>query len=294
MLEFRPIEITDRTEIGEYTAQSDYQSCEYAFTNLFIWRQHYHTSFAVQDGALFIRNYYNGMHYYFFPAGAGDKAAAIRKIMAHAADHPYRISLMSAQQKQVMESLFPGQFLYTPERDAYEYIYNAGDLIDLPGRKYHGKRNHISKFYREVGDSTLFEPITMENVVDCKNAYFKWLEGRDGDYHDERISVNEALNHFDELGLIGGLLRCPDGVCAFTAGRPLNSDTFVIHIEKGLDAADGVYSVINNLFAKYACAGYSYINREDDIGIEGLRKSKLSYHPAYLIERFSAKCATQE
>ena len=96
------------------------------------------------------------------------------------------------------------------------------------------------------------------------------------------------------MGLFGGLLRCSDGVCAFTAGRPLNSDTFVIHIEKGLDAADGVYSVINNLFAKYACAGYSYINREDDIGIEGLRKSKLSYHPAYLIERFSAKCATQE
>lgn len=108
------------------------------------------------------------MHYYFFPAGAADKAGAIRKIMAHAAGHPYRISLMSAEQKQTLESLFPGQFLYTPERDAYEYIYNAGDLISLSGRKYHGKRNHISKFYREVGDSTLFEPITNENIVDCK------------------------------------------------------------------------------------------------------------------------------
>ena len=232
MLEFRPM-MTDRTEIEEYTAQSDYQSCEYVFTNLFIWRQHYHTSFAVQDGALFIRNYYNGMHYYFFrpaqgtrPPRSGDHGACGGPSLP-----PYRISLMSAQPKQMMGKSVPWAIsLDMPERDAYEYIYNAGDLIDLPGRKYHGKRNHISKFYREVGDSTLFEPITDENVVDCKNAYFKWLEGRDGDYHDERISVNEALNRFDELGLIGGLLRCPDGVCAFTAGRPLNSDTFVINI----------------------------------------------------------------
>ncbi len=289
MLSFKPVELSDKDVIEPLLRQSDYQSCEYVFSNMFIWRNHYNTHFAIHNECLFLRNTLNDVQCYGFPAGAGDKKAALRVILAHAKDENFMLGWVTAEQKTWLEAEFPGQFTFAPDRSVCEYIYYSKDLIELSGRKYHSKRNHIAGFLRDCGAQARYEHITPETIGECKTAYEQWRAERDGNFDDEQAALFAALDNFETLGLCGGMIKCPEGVCGFSAGRPLNSDTFDIHIEKALGGHSGIYAVLNNWFARDFCAGYTYINREDDMGLEGLRKAKESYFPDLLLEKTVAE-----
>ncbi len=288
MIEFKKLTLEDKQRIDELLKISDYQSCEYTFSNLFIWRNHYNTHFAIIEDCVVFRIEEQGEVSYSYPAGGGNKKAVIEKLI-ESFGKELRLVWITDETKLSLEESFTEAFEFTEHRENAEYIYNASDLIELKGKKYHAKRNHISKFNREADTNHRFEPFCSSNIEYCKKLYEEWLETKDGDYSVEKTALLECLNNYDALGLSGAMIRNNEGICAFTVGGRLNSNTFVVHIEKGLDACDGAYAVINNYFAKYACAEYLYINREDDLGIEGLRRSKLSYYPAYLINKYSAR-----
>ena len=229
---------------------------------------------------------------YLYPFGRGDVKPVIEAMMQDAKEHNvyFTISLLLDPMKAELETLFPGQFEFTEERAYFDYIYLRESLVELKGKKLHGKRNHVNKFKALHGDNWSYETITEDNLEECFQMALKWrnLNGCEDDEekNSEMCVTLNSLRLYKELNLIGGLLRVGDEIVAFTIGEAVNDDTFVVHIEKAYADIEGAYTMINQQFVEHEIAGkYKYTNREDDVGEEGLRKAKLSYKPVFMVEK---------
>jgi hypothetical protein len=171
-----------------------------------------------------------------------------------------------------------------------DYVYLASDLATLAGRKYHKKRNLLAQF-RGANDYE-YSAITADLLPQCIDLQAAWCDIRDC-FTPENVSLAaeneallEALEHYETLGLIGGAILIEGRVEAFTIGGRLNEDTLVIHFEKGNPAILGIYQAINQAFCADVGAGYTYINREQDLGDPGLRQAKRSYYPHHMVEKY--------
>jgi len=291
MLPFRPVTIDDRETFQFFFNKADFGNCDFSFSNIFNWKHSYGTSFEVEDGFMFIRfqpgNYSPG---YLFPVGEGDLKTAIKRIRQDAEERTTEFHIYAVTQKMfdALEKAMPGQFQYEKDRDWYEYIYSSKDLITLVGKKYQAKRNHINKFKRTYEWEYL--PITREIIPDCLSLYKRWCTENGGCNSEqslilEKIATQTAFENFEKLGLIGGALRINGEILAYSYGQPLTKDIFVVHAEKCLYEIDGGFTMINREFAEHNCSAYTYINREEDMGIDSLRQAKLSYHPTILLEK---------
>lgn len=201
---------------------------------------------------------------------------------------PFALHLATASDFALLENWFPGKYQITYERDLADYVYETQKLIALSGKKYHGKKNHINKFKQLYSDWS-YEAITDENVEECFQMALKWrcINGCEEDEEKlaEMCVTLNALRLMHELELTGGLIRADGNVVAFAIGEELNRDMYVVHIEKAFSDIPGAYPMINQQFALHAAQNYPYINREDDSGVEGLRRAKESYRPAFLLEK---------
>ena len=291
MIPFRKLELTDRDWITARLRESNFQSCDYSFGNNFIWRDSYQILFADVGGFYCAAS--GGMEHwqYNFPAGSGDVRPVIEALRQDAAERgvPFRLRGMDLASMRLTETLFTGEFSFTENRDTCDYIYSVPRLTSLAGKKLHGKRNHINRFQE---NNWSYEDITPENIVDAVNMSREWCAlyncTEDPDLNHEACAVDQAFQHFFALGLRGGMLRMEGRVVAFTIGEPLNSDTYVMHIEKAFPEIQGAYPMINQQFLMHNCQDYAYVNREEDLGDEGLRKAKLSYYPDILLQKYTA------
>lgn len=289
-LDFRSIEMKDRDAISEILSKTNFRACELCFTNLFIWQKILSTKICIEENTLFIRMQINNSILHLFPFGASDIKAALNKINSYANQNGYEMRLLGIT-KDMMPLLDEAMsFEYKYNRDYADYIYNAEDLIMLAGKKYHGKRNHIARF--KENRNWVFEDICRDNFKECCDMNTEWCRlndcSQDEGLKNEMCAVKEALKHFDELHLEGGLLRLDGKVVAYTIGEPLTKDTYVVHIEKAFSDIQGAYPMINREFAERRAINFQYINREEDMGIESLRKAKESYKPAFLLEKHIA------
>lgn len=205
--------------------------------------------------------------------------------------HPLCMLGITPDAKVALEQALPGSFFYIPERDYFDYIYLRENLALLKGKKYQSKRNHINNFKKQYVYEYI--PITPDIVPQCLLLECKWYKSNHTDedeeeLSDERRSLTYALHHFDALGLIGGAIRVDGEIVAFSFGAPVNHNTFGVHVEKADVHYEGAYTVINQEFASHLPEVYSYVNREEDLGIEGLRRAKLSYNPIILLEKSAA------
>lgn len=289
MIGFTEPTLADKGRADAILRGLDSRSCDYCFGNLFIWRRRYQYEIAFEEDMLLVRGAFQGRPFYYFPVGRGEKRGAIRRMAAEAAQRKVKFCLaaVTGPMSEELASMFPDSFEFAPDRDGYDYIYRASDLITLKGRKFHAKRNHVTRF-RALGNWR-YEAITSENIGECAAMDHEWCLqnncGEDSGLTAEQCAVGQALRHFDGLGFTGGLLRLENRVVAFAIGEPLGKDTFVVHIEKAFGDVEGAYAAINNEFAARNCASFLYVNREDDTGDEGLRKAKLSYQPVILLEK---------
>lgn len=295
-LQFNPITIDDKGWMTELLKIGHRGALEYNFTSNFIWREIYKLRAARFDGHLLIMSDPENPSF-IFPSGEGDLAGAVRALADYTRQmgKPLIFNTVLDQDKARLESLFPGQFAFTSLRDSFDYVYDAESLITLRGKKLSSKRNHINHFLAEVSDWR-FEPLTMDNLADAHAMSLKWCEEAgctegDNSLFEESCAVEQAFQYYEALGLDGGLLRANGRVIAFTMGEPLNDDTYLVHIEKAFYDIQGAYQMINQQFAQHAFGGFKYVNREDDAGDEGLRKAKLSYQPAMLMEKSMAQLA---
>lgn len=192
-------------------------------------------------------------------------------------------------EKDEIESLYPGYFEFEDIRDEYEYVYKREELANLKGKSNHSKRNHISYFIKN--NIWTYEIIDKNNIDDCISMYNEWYDAnvdRDG-IEVERVSFDLWIENYFDFDFTGALIRVDGKVIAFTFGEKINEKIFDTHIEKADINYRGAYQMINNQFALNSLQNYEFINREDDTGSLSLRKSKLSYHPEYLLKKYYAK-----
>lgn len=288
-INWKQIEITDKEIINYYYRMEQSRSCESTFANNFLWAPHYNIKYAIIEDMLVFRS--NEAKFSVgFPHGKGNLKTVIEILTAYfkEQDCPFKLHLVTKEQFERLEAIYPDTFQIAYDRDAADYIYESEKLITLSGKKLHSKRNHINKFKTEYPNWT-YERITAENKEECYKMAEKWrvLSGCDDDKEKQKefcVTLN-ALRFMEELDLVGGLIRVEGEVIAFTIGEKGNEDTFVVHIEKAFADIQGAYPMINQQFVENEASNYKYINREEDTGAEGLRKAKNSYYPVFLQEK---------
>jgi hypothetical protein len=264
--------------------------CDCNPANIFLWRNKYNIKISTSNGFL-IKAYFkdNAPWGYCFPIGEGDLKSAIEDIFVDAEQRKCKLNfvMLTSAQKEKLVELTDDNYSFKELTGDEDYIYTNYDLSVLPGKKYHSKRNHIAKFNRTYPDWH-FDLINKDNVDDAMAVVDKWCQNNNKDTatYDEYSAIAEAFKHYELLKMHGGILYVDKKPVAMTMGSGINMTTFDVSFEKALVEYEGSYAKVNNEFVK-TLVGFEFINREEDMGIEALRKSKLSYHPAVILKRFS-------
>ncbi len=286
-LSWNEIKLDDKKRMEQYYCYRKTRGCEMSYSNNFLWAPHYHTKWGIVDECMV---FYDDVHDIVSMPVGKEPYKALETVIAWFQERgaEFKMHSITAEMFAELENKYPDKFVIEYDRDSADYIYEAESLGTLAGKKLHAKRNHINRFI-EMHPEWQYEEITENNLEECIAMAEKWrvLNKCDEDENKEKeLCVTlRALKLHKQLELRGGLIRTKEGVVAFSLGAPLSDDTFVVHIEKAFGEMQGAYPIINREFVLHAAKGYKYINREEDMGDEGLRKAKLSYRPAILLEK---------
>lgn len=290
-LDFRKINVGDKELYESYLSRAGERGCEYSFANLYLWGRQ---RIAELDGNILFFSQFDRRSVYPFPIGEGDKKRAIDAIIedARARDIPCRITGLRPDDRRFLEENYPERFRFHCDEGSFDYVYDVNDLADLVGKKYHAKRNHLNRFYEAHPDYRV-ESLTESNRECAMQMINDWYAARlaenpNGDYHMEHAAIEKAFRDFDALGLYGLLIADGDRVLAVTVGSRMSADTVDVHFEKARPDALGAYPAINNEFAKYireTLPEVRFLDREEDMGLEGLRKAKRSYYPHHMVKK---------
>ena len=236
-------ELEDRAQINHYLSYADTRSCEMTFANTFMWSRHYHVGFTVLEDMLVFGNT-TGSVSFTIPVGPGDIKQVLDLLMAYCEERqvPFQLHNVTKDNFDCLEALYPGEFTISYERDYADYVYETEKLINLSGKKYHSKKNHINKFKTLYPDWS-YEPVTKDNLEECFQMGLRWRElngcEEDEEKHAEICVTLNYLRLFEELEMRGGALRVDGRIVAFTIGEPVGKDTLVVHIEKAFADIQG-------------------------------------------------------
>lgn len=291
MINFKTIKRSEIKSFKKYRDSFNTMGCDVNMLNAYIWRNRFVLKYEIYNATL-IRAYFNDdgiLWGYCMPTGR-DIAGALEQIMLDAQER--KISpmfvILTEGQRALLETIYPSKFEYIRTPDEQDYIYLTKDLVMLAGKKYHSKRNHIARFYRTY-DDTRFETLDSSNASDALEVVKLWYKENNLNFatYGEYEVIKEAIEMREEFDMQGAVLYVDQKPVAMTLGSEISDKVFDIYFEKALREYDGVYAVINNEFAK-TLTKYEYINREEDMGIEGLRKAKMSYNPCIILDRYNA------
>ncbi len=295
MLVWNEPQLKDRDWISKCVKESGYMGSDASFANIYLLKSKYKTKVSFYKDFL-IRYYegYGNRHGYTFPLGYGKTEKALEAIKQDALDNNRKIEFcfITEEQKVVLDAFYGDIFEYSRDDGDSDYIYGQHELASLSGRIYHKKKNHVSKFkrtyedmqYRQIGDANVEDAVVIED-----RWYKEHLKDNDSSAQFEYQAIKEALLHFNELALTGGIIYVNNVPIAMTIASYINDDAVDIHFEKciGDYAMNGGYAAINQIHAQ-TLNGVTYINREEDINIPGLRKAKESYHPKMMLKKYGA------
>lgn len=290
MISFKQIELSDKPQIDACLEGNIFRSCDFSFTNMFSWNAKFKTQFDIKHKTLFLRFVESdGKTYYMMPVGPMPfkEAIELMKADAKACRIPFEMKGITLRMWDIIQREMPGEFRYIHDRNNDEYIYLSEKLITLSGKKLQSKRNHINRFKADHPNWEYFPLTSKEELDECAYMLDEWEDLKDDTEKSLRydyIATKLMLEHFDYLQLKGGAVRVNGKIVAFTIGEKLTEDSFVVHVEKAFGEINGAYTIINQQFIQHEAAGFKYINREEDMGIESLRKAKQSYQPDILLE----------
>lgn len=295
MIDFQKFDIARRDEYNRYLQNCGERGCEYSFANLNLWGRQ---QVAFLDGFLVLFSQFHRSSVYPFPIGSGNIKPVLDAIIHDARTRGMicRLTCLTAADCMTLEELYPGKFQIHPDRNSCDYLYKIEDLATLAGRKYQKKRNHLNKFRGNHPGCRVLS-LDARTAGAAQAMVEDWYDARiaqdpQADYHLEQRAMHRAFVHMDALGLEGLVLEENGQILAMTMGSRLSQNTFDIHFEKAREDVDGAYTAMNQAFAAHLHEKYPelrFLNREDDMGIPGLRNSKLSYHPHRLVTKFWAR-----
>jgi hypothetical protein len=288
-IEFRKPVIEDKAMVTGYIKQKKTRSCEDTFGNLLLWARFYDVQIAEVEGCLVAAMMGEELSFHY-PYGRGNVKKCIEVLEAYSKSYgkEFQMHCVTPEEFEELECMFPGEFEIEYEREYADYVYEAEKLRTLSGKKYHGKKNHVNRF-KKTYENWEYVSLNKDNVEEAFQLLLEWKNlNLCHENHDKNAESCVACNYLrllEELGVVGGILRVDGKAVAFTIGDQVCDDTMVVHIEKALTEYDGAYAMINQQFVEHECAHVTYVNREDDMGDEGLRKAKLSYHPVFFVEK---------
>lgn len=297
IIEFHDLTKADKPLLDRYFQSRYYENSHFTFTNLYMWREPYQVKWCEEDGVLYMTCQWDGQLMALQPYGPEEKMkGATEKFLAYFEQQgqPFVMTGIEKSYVQVLENYTGASFAIEADRDNFDYVYLAEKLISLSGRKLHSQKNHLNAF-RKLYPQAEYLPITEEILSDCLEELQRWYDIRIKDEPDdpfigwESRAIREVFEDYAYFGLKGGAIRLDGRIIAFTFGEQLNTDSVVVHVEKADPNIRGAYPAINQAYVKNCWQGMTYINREEDMGHEGLRKAKESYKPVKMIEKFNIK-----
>lgn len=297
---FKNIDINSKKELDPYFDMVDYEACEYCFTTLYMWQHVYKTGYYIEDDFAVLVGEYEGNSFSILPLATKERLPeVIDFVIDYFKNINKKVYLRGITKEiiDVLNEIHPGKFEYIEERDLFDYIYDAESLRTLAGRKNQKKRNHINYFLKEYDGRFEYKLLDKENFDECLKLMKDWTINKeehdsfDEGMDDELVAIKKIFNNYDILkdrvkvfGIyIDGKLE------AFSIGEFLNKNMALIHIEKANPEIRGLYPLINQQFLVKEFADVEFVNREEDLGIEGLRKAKLSYHPCRFVEKYTVR-----
>ena len=297
---FKDIDMDAREELNPYFDLVDYEACEYCFNTLFMWQHLYKTGYYIGDGFAVIVAEYEGDTFSILPLAKKEDMLGVIKFIVEYFEKENKNIYFRGITKEVVEVLkvdYPGKFEYIEERDLFDYIYDGESMRTLAGRKNVKKRNHINYFLKEYADRFEYRQLDENDFDDCLEVMNEWTSNKeennavDEDMAEELIGIKKLFANYSVLKdrlKIGGIF-IDNKLQAFTMGEYLNPDMALIHIEKANPNIRGLYPYINQQFLVHEFSDVEFVNREEDLGIEGLRKAKLSYHPVRFVEKYTVR-----
>lgn len=290
MIDFREVRLEDKPLVDSLICASGCHGADYSFANLFIWRHAYKPKITfINDRIIIYLPEAGGL--YAFPKGDGSLKETIELMRedAHLRGHKFEMRGLTPMILDELKEIYGDSFSVLEDRDNADYIYTTEKLCELRGRRLSSKRNHIRHFERN-GDWH-FERITSDNLSEARDFVNTFYDAKeDPDLKDESVAINEMFDNFDTLGFYAGILHQGNRPVAFSAGTRLDEITFDTHFEKALPDVEAAYTMINREFARMIrdlLPDIQYFNREEDMGIEGLRRAKESYHPDVLLMKYT-------
>ncbi|MBN1106966.1 MAG: DUF2156 domain-containing protein [Deltaproteobacteria bacterium] len=287
---FKPIEFEDKEVFDEILRLDPPMVSELTFTNLFMWRHQHRPLWRVREGCLLVILRPEGREPFgLFPSGKGDKGAALEALCRELGELTTEVRICRVDEENARRYAAPGRYFVELDLNNSDYVYLANDLITLSGRKYHRKKNHLNQFIKSHDfEYRHLDTELVECFLDMQEEWCRMRECVESPgLLSEDFAVREALTRWGELDYHGGAIVMAGKVEAFSLGEELNEETAVIHIEKANPDIPGLYAAINQLFCRNAWSHMKYINREQDLGIEGLRKAKESYHPHHMVHKYT-------
>jgi uncharacterized protein len=292
MLDFKPLTLEDKEIFDKYLKPYNFLTCEYSFTNLFIWRIGLDIQYTIYKGALIIKKKdFYGNYHFMQPIGCtkNNLKDIIDTLETIKINLNFKDLFKDAEAPFIdeLKAIYGEKFIINEDRNNFDYIYESSKLIQLSGKKLHGKKNHYNNFIKN--NNFHVEEISKNNIEDCIEAACKWCKLNDckGYLKFELNAIKELLTNKDKLDFIGMAVYVSDELSAFTIGERINDNMAIIHIEKADAEVNGLYTYINKTFIENYFSDVPFINREQDLGKEGLRKAKLSYQPLKLEPKYS-------
>lgn len=293
MLQFKPITLQDIQEIRPYLDKQSYRTCDFTVGGIYMWIDFFHYEYCIDHGLLFIKGKAEDepdKASFAVPIGDASVRQGIELLREYCSNRQIPLLLSAVPQEAAEQLAITYSTRSQQLPDWSDYLYLRQDLATLAGRKYQKKRNHVNKFHASY-PHTSYRPLNADNLEDVKAFFlrFKAANQKENPYFAfEEAMVDRVLEHFSELNLLGGVLYVEDDIAAFAIGEVVN-DTLFVHVEKALTEYNGAYEAINQQFARQATGNPEviYVNREEDVGDEGIRRAKLSYQPARLLYKFN-------
>lgn len=295
MTEFKPIELGDKKLFDKFLHRYTFKTYEYAFSTLYLWREMCKSSLAISHDALIIRKEEKNKGQYFMAPIRAEKHVLkdiVQELMEYkkaSTNMPFLFRDIEEEFLSELQGLFGDKVEYEEDINDFDYIYRTSELIELSGRKFHGKKNHYNSFIKSYDYE--IKDIKEENIGEqCIFFARQWLQNKDDDNYQlqyEFKAIEDMILNLKELNLEGMAVKVNDEIAAFTIGEKLNEDMAVIHIEKGNNDYKGVYAFINKVFLANYFNDVTTVNRQEDLGVKGLRKAKESYNPIRLEKKYN-------
>ncbi|HOT03784.1 MAG TPA: phosphatidylglycerol lysyltransferase domain-containing protein [Methanolinea sp.] len=284
--QFRPVTFQEQALFRDHYSRFPQVHSDNLFSNMLCWNHYANYACLQVQGTIVLCSTIQGKTRFRPPIGPQDPDIledVIRLAVEEGDEVP--LVLIDTTTREWMEYLYPGLVLHK-DRDHFEYVYRAEDLARLPGGEYLTIRRQLNRFRKQCRPQ--LEEIGTRNLPEVESFLHEWCEWKQCNEHPflsaEKDAVMYAISHFRELGLCGLLIRVSGKVGAIAVFEELNRETAVVHFEKGLPECEGIYKAINAETAAFLEERYTFINRESDMGVPGLREAKMRYHPHHMVE----------